>query len=128
MRAFSNFERRVNFADTDLAGIVHFSKILGYVEEAEHAAMLSIGVAPASESGGFPKVHVECDYRSPLRFGDVASIEMVIEKVGESSVTWTFSITLDGKLVATGKVITVYVTSMGAGSVIPDVYREALSA
>lgn len=126
MKSFGVFERRVNFSDTDLAGIVHFSNILRFVEEAEHAALFSIGVAPVSKDGGFPKVHVDCDYRSPLRFGDMAKISLEIDRVGEKSIAWSFNVHVEGRLAAEGKIITAYVTASGEGACIPETVRESL--
>lgn len=126
MKSFDPHERRVNFADTDLAGIVHFSNILRFVEEAEHAALLSIGVAPVSEAGGFPKVHVDCDYRAPLKFGDVAEISLEIDRVGEKSIAWSFSVSAAGRLAAEGNVVTAFVSATGKGAVIPNEIRESL--
>ncbi len=42
-----------------MAGVVHFTNLLTYVEEAEHAALISVGIKPISNEGGFPKVKVE---------------------------------------------------------------------
>lgn len=127
MKSFSAYERKVNFVDTDLAGIVHYTNILRFVEEAEHAAMLSIGVPPAAETGGFPKVHVDCDYRSPLRFDEVAMISLEIVRVGEKSLTWNFQVKVDERLVAEGSMVTAYVTAMGEPSALPQDYKEAIS-
>ena len=67
--------RRVQFAETDLAGIVHFSNFYRYMEEAEHAFYRSLGFsvhdmprdAPGSKVG-WPRVHASADFRNPLRF------------------------------------------------------------
>ncbi|MGJ8673352.1 acyl-CoA thioesterase [Rubritalea sp.] len=126
MKSFEVFERRVNFGDTDLAGIVHFTNILRYVEEAEHAAMFSVGVAPISKKGGFPKVHIDCDYRSPLRFGDVAEVRVEIVKVGGKSLSWEFSVTVAGKTVAEGSLVTAYMNNKGEGAAIPKEIKELL--
>ena len=41
------YKRRVQFAETDLAGIVHFSTIFRYMEEAEHALWRAAGLTIA---------------------------------------------------------------------------------
>ena len=38
------YHRRVTFAETDMAGIVHFSNFYRYMEEAEHAFLRSRGL------------------------------------------------------------------------------------
>lgn len=44
MAAFS-FERRVEFCETDAAGIAHFSSLAIYMEQAEHALIRSVGIS-----------------------------------------------------------------------------------
>ena len=127
VKEFPIYTRRVQFADTDLAGIVHFSKILCYVEEAEHFVMQELSVPAADGSGGFPKVHVDCDYRSPLRFGDDAEIQMQLEKVGERSLTWRFTVRLAELISAEGTFVTVYVSKLGKSETIPSGYRAVLA-
>ena len=48
--------RRVTFAETDLAGILHFSNSFRYMEEAEHAFFRSLGfrVHSCERSGASP--------------------------------------------------------------------------
>lgn len=126
MKTFT-YTRKVQFADTDMAGVVHFSTILRYVEEAEHEALIQVGVDPISKEGGFPKVRVECDYRRPLRFGDEASIEMNLLELGKSSLSWSFEITMNGAQAAEGKVVTAHVNRAGESEEIPREYRKRLS-
>ena len=38
-------ERRVEFRDTDAAGIVHFSVFFAYMEQAEHEFLRSLGLS-----------------------------------------------------------------------------------
>lgn len=105
-------QRRVAFADTDAAGVVHFSRILCYVEEAEHAFLKQQGI-PLLGNGGWPRVHVECDYSAPLRPEDSADISISPEEIGRSSIVWKFAVRCDGKLCASGRMKTVRVNSEG---------------
>lgn len=120
------FKKTVAFADTDMAGIVHFSRILCYVEEAEHTAMATMGVLAMTPEGGFPKVHVECDYRSPLRFGEKVSIELGLCRIGDCSLTWKFKVECAGQVAAEGNFVTVYINNAGRSAEIPLVYRKLL--
>ena len=56
------YKHCIPFQDTDMAGVVHYTKILGYAELAEHAYLADLGIEVISNKGGLPKVHVECDY------------------------------------------------------------------
>jgi 4-hydroxybenzoyl-CoA thioesterase/acyl-CoA thioester hydrolase len=105
------YQRRVEFRDTDAAGIVHFSVFFNYMEEAECALLRDLGMnvvmTDADGSFSFPRVAVRCDYRAPLRFGDVATIEVSVVRLGESSVTYGFDFSLDGQPLAAGEVTAV---------------------
>jgi acyl-CoA thioester hydrolase len=81
--------RRVEFSDTDMAGIVHYSNFFRYMETAEHAFFRSLGhsvVMPQFDPPlGLPRVHAECDYLHPLRFEDEVEIRLlVVEKTARS--------------------------------------------
>lgn len=117
----------VAFSDTDMAGVVHFASILRYVENAEHAALAELGVPVISKEGGFPKVHVECDYKSPLKFGDEVSVQMVLDEVSNRSLKWTFSVRVEEKVAATGKLVTAMVNAKGESSEIPQAWRDRLN-
>src|SRR6266540_283757 len=60
---------RVEFADTDMAGIIHFASYFRYLEVTEHAFFRSLGLSIMGDGDvGWPRVHVACDFKHPLRF------------------------------------------------------------
>ena len=67
--------RRVEFADTDMAGIMHYSNFFRFMETAEHAFFRSLGLSifprRSDPPVGWPRVHAECDFKRPLAFEDV---------------------------------------------------------
>lgn len=80
-----SIRRRVEFSETDMAGIVHFSNFFRYMESAEHAFFRSLGhsivTSTTNPPVGWPRVHADCDYTKPLRFEDEVEIELtVLEK------------------------------------------------
>jgi 4-hydroxybenzoyl-CoA thioesterase/acyl-CoA thioester hydrolase len=99
--------RRVEFADTDAAGIVHFSRFFIYMESAEHEMLRSVGLSVMQPLGehhvSWPRVSVGCDYRAPARFDEVVTIEVAVERMGEKSITYAFRFLRDEQLLATGK-------------------------
>src|SRR5437016_5731462 len=103
--------RRVEFVDTDMAGIAHFSNFFRWMEAAEvdflRARGLSVKLPWEGEELGFPRVSASCDYLRPARFQDVLDIAVRVEKVGRKSVTYTFEFILDGGVIARGRVSTV---------------------
>ena len=117
----------VPFKDTDMAGVVHYTSILGYVELAEHAFLKQLGIPPISERGGLPKVHVECDYLSPLRFGDDVLIELSLAKLSPRSIHWGFQVTVNDKISAKGKFITAHVDASGSPSEMPLHWQSLLA-
>lgn len=86
--------RRVEFSETDMAGIVHYSNFFRYMESAEHAFFRSIGfsVVPRKVDPpvGWPRVHAECDYRRPIRFEDEIEIQMYVTGKKSKSLTYGF--------------------------------------
>lgn len=101
--------RTVAFADTDASGRAHFTAILRYVEETEHAFFASRGMPVISEQHGWPRVHVDCDYRAPLAFGDEIHLQLVVQVVGKTSLKYTFTVKKADVLCAEGSMVIVRV-------------------
>lgn len=105
------YPRRVEFRDTDAAGIAHFSTFFPFMEEAEHAFLrargLSVLMHDSAGAISWPRVSVKCDYKSPVKFEDMLTIEVVLARVGEKSVAYTFTFTCDDRLVAVGEITAV---------------------
>lgn len=122
-------QTEVTFGDTDASGWMHFPNIFQYVERAEHAFLKSLGVVTYERSqGGWPRVHVACDYKKPLLGGDQIEVSLAITRVGESSLTWEFEIsTCDGHVAAVGQMVTVRVNHEGKKQAISDQERIALT-
>ena len=86
--------RRVEFCDTDMAGIMHFSNFFRFMEAAETAFLRSLGLSVVLSSRGIdvclPRVHAECDYQLPLRFEDEVLVHLLIEKKAARTITYQF--------------------------------------
>lgn len=101
------YERPVRFEDVDAAAIVFFGRFFGYCHEAMEAffAALDGGYQRLilERKIGLPAVHLEADWKSPLRYGDVAHIAVTCARTGRSSATLVYAITraADGAEVAT---------------------------
>jgi YbgC/YbaW family acyl-CoA thioester hydrolase len=106
-----HYARTVQFAETDLAGVVHFSWFLRYMEEAEHAMWREAGltVAPADSDLGFPRVSAAVEYLSPLRFEDVIDVHVRIEAIARRTIRYAHTIARQGTVVATGSMTAVCV-------------------
>jgi acyl-CoA thioester hydrolase len=103
--------RRVEFRDTDAAGIAHFSVFFLYMEQAEHELLRNLGLSVMlhDEQGkmSFPRVGARCDYQRPVRFEDVVDIEVSIVRLGQKSLTYEFNFSHQGAAVASGQLTTV---------------------
>jgi YbgC/YbaW family acyl-CoA thioester hydrolase len=129
--------RRVEFHDTDMAGIVHFSNFFRYMEFAEVEFLRSRGLSVAwrvhdGERLGFPRVSAACDYRRPVRFEDVLEITVVLARVGPKSVTYNFEFFCRAEQVAKGTVTAVCCRKLPDGALesieIPADLRAKLQA
>src|SRR5579862_8605559 len=103
--------RRVEFGETDMAGIVHFSNFFRYMEAAECEFLRSRGLSVVMNFEGLhiglPRVSATCDYSSPAKFQDLLDVAVSIERIGAKSVTYGFEFTRGGTVLARGKVTSV---------------------
>ena len=84
--------RQVEFSDTDMAGIAHFTAFFRYMEAVEHSFFRSLGLSIVTlhpEPVGWPRVHVECDFRAPLRFEDSVEVRLLVREKREKSLVYT---------------------------------------
>lgn len=90
-------ERIVAVADTDMAGIAHFTAYLRWVEEAEVAFYRAAGTSLCGREAdgtmlGWPRVSLNVEYLGPVHFEDVVIVSVSIARDGRSSREWAFSI------------------------------------
>ena len=107
------YSHRVVFAETDMAGIVHFANFFRMMEVTEHGFFRSLGLTihghdPVSTTG-WPRVSATCDYRAPLRFEEEVEIHLLVAEVRTRSIRYTFVFrkVVDGSEVARGEVAAV---------------------
>lgn len=128
--------RRIEFGDTDMAGIVHFANFFRFMESAECAFLRSRGLSVKMEwegqTIGFPRVSATCDYVQPARFEDLLDVEVSIDRVGRKSVAYAFAFSRDGAVIARGKVTSVCCRigrdNQLEGIEIPPGYRDRLQS
>lgn len=112
MTAEYRYSRRVQFHETDLAGIVHFSWYFKYMEEAEHALWRSVGlsIAPRTPAFGFPRVNAACDFKAPLKFEDEVEVHIAVDTIGRRSIRYACTLRRGADIVATGSMTSACVT------------------
>ena len=99
-----HLQRRVQFYETDTAGIVHFSWFYRYMEEAEHALWREAGlsIAPPGAEIGFPRVAASFDFRRPLRFEDEFEVDLAISEITDKTIRYSARVTRGDTSIATG--------------------------
>ena len=127
--------RRIEFAETDMAGIVHFANFFRMMEATEHAFFRSLGLTihGHDEAGttGWPRVSATCDYRAPLRFEDEVEIHLLVAEVRARSIRYQFIFrkVADGTEVARGTVAAVCATvDRATGKLVPVPIPERIRA
>jgi len=88
--------RRIEFSETDMAGLVHFSNFFKYMETAERDFFEAAGVdlirTKPGELVGWPRVRAECKFAAPIRFGDTIDIHLAVKAVKDRSIDYQFRI------------------------------------
>jgi acyl-CoA thioester hydrolase len=85
-----SYEYVVSWADTDALGIMHFSNYFRLCERAEQFFFESRKLK--DDRIFLPRVHASCNFKSPLRFRDVAKVSVKIKEVGKRHLTMDYSI------------------------------------
>ena len=126
---------KVCFSDIDNAGIVYYPRFLHYFHlamEEFFASELGIDYADVlhKKNVSFPTVHVECDFRQRLRYGDRIDMEVKVIHIGQSSITWGYNGYRTGngrEIVVEGSNVTVCVkTDVFEKIDVPEWLRQAL--
>jgi acyl-CoA thioester hydrolase len=122
----SQLERfHVAWVDTDAGGRIHFTAPFRWAEAAETALMRRLGLLEGW--GDYPRRHVEAEYLVVLRFEDEVELELAAERVGETSITWAWTVARDGQECVTGRHTVVHVDGEGRAAPLPEAVRAALS-
>lgn len=126
MASYFKAVRRVEFSETDMAGIVHFSNFFRYMETVEHGFYRSLGfsviLSGFNRPIGLPRVHASFDFKRPLRFEDSFLIELFVLEKKEKTLTYRIRISRSNAMnepieeCALGKLIVVCVERQSDGS------------
>ena len=105
--------RRVEFIDTDMAGIVHYSNFARFAEAAESEFFRSLDltlVGPWQNGArlGWPRVSCSFNFKAPAYFEDILEIRVSIDRIGVKSLTLRFEFAREKTLIATGQLKTAY--------------------
>jgi YbgC/YbaW family acyl-CoA thioester hydrolase len=119
----------VPFDDADAAGIVFFARTYTYAHRAYESYLRHIGLGEFFSSDRFvcPFVHTEADHKNPMRPGEHLDVEVWLEKLGTSSMTFKFTIFAGKTEKAEVRMVSVFVDPATFTKIpIPDDIRAAL--
>lgn len=125
-------QQQVRFAHCDAAGWMFYPRafelINGVVEDWFATALnKSFKALHLGDDLGVPTVHLETDFRSPARLGDILDFELSIAAIGRASVDLAIAASTDGTQRFQTRVRIVFVTLSDAKSVpIPAAIRTAM--
>ena len=125
------FSSRVRFGDTDASGRIFYASLLRHFDAAETEFLRSIGYGHGRvevRDVGFPRVHVECDFTAVLSYDDLMDIAVTVERVGRTSFTLVFDVSVERRPAARGKITIVSVDLETQRAVpLPEKLRAALN-
>ena len=135
MASFFKSTRRVEFYETDMAGIVHFSNFYKWMEQCDHEFFRSLGLSivrnqPDGTTIGWPRVSCQCRFESPAHYDDVLDVLLTVQRIGVKSLTYDIAFTNNGRSVARGTLKTVCCLMRPGQPLksleIPDDYRSQM--
>ena len=112
-----SISRKVEFSETDMVGIVHFSVFYRYMEYAEHAFFRSLGhsIVNPNLGVGWPRVQCHCDFNQPLKFEDEVKIHLLVAAKTSKSISYQFRFHKADSQVARGAITVVCVHRNDSG-------------
>ena len=128
--------RTIEFADTDMGGIVHFSRFFVFMETAEHEFLRHLGAEVhmpwQGQQIGWPRVEASCQFLSPAGLGDELEIHLRVARKGAKSMTYATTFSCDGRIIARGRMTSVCCVMDEADGLravpIPDFIAEQIVA
>lgn len=88
--------RKIEFSETDMAGLVHFTNFFKYMETAERDFFEAAGVdlihTKPGEMVGWPRARVDCKFTAPIRFGDTVDIHLAVKELKDRAIDYQFRI------------------------------------
>jgi acyl-CoA thioesterase FadM len=120
--------RRIEWMDTDAAGIYHWTTVFRLAEAAEAALHTALGIADFT-FGATPRVAVQASFARPLRFNDPVEVALTVTGLGRTSVEYALAVTGEQGPAAQGSVKSCLIDrETGRAIPWPDEVRGKLSA
>ena len=107
--------REIEFSETDMAGIVHFSNFFKWMETVENQFLESIGLPVVKQEGdifyGWPRRSAKFDFKVPVRYGNTVRLKLAVKEIRIRSVRYSVTVRLEDEkstLAARGEMTTVW--------------------
>jgi acyl-CoA thioesterase FadM len=118
--------RRIEWMDTDAAGIYHWTTVFRLAEAAELALYSALGLEPAF--GSAPRVAASAEFKRALRFNEVVEVELAVAAIDRTSLAYGLTIACDGDPAAHARLTVSCVDPVtGEAAPWPQDVRERLS-
>ena len=124
-----NFQLRVYYEDTDLAGIVYYANYLRYIERARSEAVRDVGVdqwAMKQDGLVFVVRQVVADYLLPAKFDDVLTIETETTSLKGATMQMLQTVKRGDQVIFTADVRVAFMTTEGKPTRFPAKIRQQL--
>lgn len=119
--------QRVYYEDTDFSGLVYHARYLHFMERARTDYLRLLGVEQGAMSiegdneGLVFVVHrMEIDFKASARMDDIVTIETLTEKAGGAKMVLNQTITRNGQLLISAKVIIAVINGKGRPRRLPE--------
>ena len=94
--------QKIRFGDIDRAGIVSYPRFLHYFHVAleeffDHSLGIEYPAVVNNLGIGLPTVHLETDFKQPLRYGDQIEVEVRVLALGHSSIRFGYRVFRQGE-------------------------------
>lgn len=96
---------RVSYRDTDKMGVVYYANYFVFFEMGRTELMRQIGFTyDEMEKQGlyFPVINAQCNYHAPAHYDDLITVETTISELKNVTVTFSYKIKCDDKVLVTG--------------------------
>ncbi len=121
-------QRRIEWMDTDAAGIYHWTTAFRLAEAAEAVMHTALGIADFT-FGATPRVAVSASFAQALRFNELVDVELAVQALGRTSVQYRLTITTNGTQAVDGSLKACLIDrETGRATPWPDAIRDRLAA
>lgn len=116
----------VRFRDLDVLGHVNNAVYSSYLEQAR-AGYYDEVLDLSLDEVDTVLARLEIDFISPIELGEIATVELRVPELGQSSIPMDYEVRADGALAATAETVQVVWDPESGGSVpIPDGWRQRI--